>query len=119
MARFGSRRGAHALAALLVAVATITAATVAAGPSASAASSSYDPDGVLHYAYDLASIAPVFDPAQATIGDRTEMIRRNGLGSARPLSNPQRTPPRNASTHPDQLRITVRAGRATSGGPQP
>jgi peptide/nickel transport system substrate-binding protein len=69
MARFGSRRPAHALAALLVAVSTITAATVAAGPSASAASPSYDPNGVLHYAYDLASIAPVFDPAKATIGD--------------------------------------------------
>ena len=75
MARFGSRRAAYALLALFVAATTFTTVAVADGPGASAASASYDPNGVLRYAYDLSGPGqPVFDPAKATIADSSTAI---------------------------------------------
>ena len=69
MVRFRSRRAVRTLAVLVTALGTVTATTFAAGPATAAAAPSYDPNGVLRYAYDLATVPLVFDPVQATIND--------------------------------------------------
>src|SRR4051794_27714138 len=56
---------------------------------------------------------------QATTGEATEISSRSGRGLGRPLSRPQRTPPRKASTQPDQVRMTLSDGAARFAGPQP
>jgi peptide/nickel transport system substrate-binding protein len=72
-ARISRSFGAAVSTLLLIGAITICLGGTAPGTSG-ASGSSYDPNGTLHFAFDLATSPVVFDPAKATIYDTSDVI---------------------------------------------